>query len=517
MKVVQVFLVFLANFFFSEFGLLVFHFLPLLGAAFLLLIRRDKVLHIKLFSIYYSIFLFLVAGLLGASFLINMQSKPVFDIGDEIFQVYYTYFCWESLNLSYSLAFDGLSFLMIILTAFTYLMSIFLSFYSINHNIKNFYILIFLTQFLVYGIFLTSNLLYFYIYFEALLMPMFAIIVIWGSRFRKIHASYMFFFYTLASSLFMLSGLIYISLTVGSLDYYVLFHHNFSFSEQIVLWLLFFLALAVKMPIFPFHIWLPEAHAEAPTAGSMVLAGILLKIGGYGVLRFLLTFLKLASVYFIPLVYTLALVGMFYSSFSALRQTDVKRIVAYSSILHMSFMLLALFSFTKVGLIAGIVSMVSHGVVSVGLFGSVGIIYDRYGTRNLQDLGTLSTKMPYFYFYFLVMILANLGFPATIAFFPEVATMLAIAKTDSVALVLAGTSLILGAAFNIILFSRLFFGNRKSVLVVKEYMELRKFESFFCKFIVFTIFWLGLIPSHITIWVDYYSSFIDLILYNMKI
>jgi proton-translocating NADH-quinone oxidoreductase chain M len=247
--------------------------------------------------------------------------------------------------------------------------------------LKEYMIILLLLDLFLLLVFSVLDILFFYIFFEAILIPMYLMIGIWGSRERKIRAVYLFFFYTLLGSLLLLLALLYIYSKAGTFNYEYIYYVKFSFNEQKWLWLAFFFSFASKMPLFPFHIWLPEAHVEAPTVGSVLLAGILLKLGVYGFLRFNINLFPDASFFFAPLVYLLSIFGIIYASMSALRQTDLKRIVAYSSVAHMNLITMGIFSFTIIGIEGSILQSISHGFVSGGLFLMVGILYDRYHSR----------------------------------------------------------------------------------------------------------------------------------------
>jgi NADH-quinone oxidoreductase subunit M len=320
------------------------------------------------------------------------------------------------------------------------------------------------------------DLLLFYVFFEAILIPMFLLIGIWGSRERKLRAAYLLFFYTLFGSVLMLLGILYIYSIVGTLNLEYLLAHKFSFEEQYWLWLAFFLSFASKVPMFPFHIWLPEAHVEAPTVGSVLLAGILLKLGVFGFLRFSLPLFPLASFYFSPLVYVLSICGVIYASFSAIRQTDFKRIIAYSSVSHMNLVTLGIFSFNIIGLEGSIMQSISHGFVSSAMFFMIGILYDRYHSRLLYYYGGLVHMMPIYGVLFLIFTMANIALPGTSSFVGEFLLLLGIFKMNIVAAIFGALGVILCGAYSLWLYNRLIFGNLKISYTSRfKDLDLREF------------------------------------------
>jgi proton-translocating NADH-quinone oxidoreductase chain M len=309
-------------------------FLPIFSTIILLFLNKDN--QIKNFSIFMS-FLILVFSL----FL-----WILFDKSNANFQYLFQIPWISQFNLFFYLGLDGISLFFIILTTFLIPICLLISYESITKNIKEFCILFFIIEFCLIISFSTLDLIIFYIFFESVLIPMFLIIGIWGSRERKIKASYMFFMYTLAGSLFMFIAILHIFLTIGTTDYQLLYYCNFNFTYEKLYWLAFFLSFAVKVPMLPFHLWLPEAHVEAPTSGSVLLAGILLKLGSYGMIRFLIPLFPKASIYFAPYVLILCLISITYASITAIRQMDLKKIIAYASVAHMNFIVMFLFSFT---------------------------------------------------------------------------------------------------------------------------------------------------------------------------
>lgn len=323
---------------------------------------------------------------------------------------------------------------------------------------------------------------------------MFLIIGIWGSRERKIRASYLFFFYTLIGSLFLLLAIIYLYDKACSSNYDVILLTKLTFTEQKWLWLAFFLSLASKMPLFPFHIWLPEAHVEAPTAGSVLLAGILLKLGSYGFLRFSIPFFPDASVYFIPLIYTLSILGIIYTSLTAIRQTDFKRIIAYSSIAHMSLVMMGIFSFNIPGFDGSILQSLSHGFVASALFFIIGMLYERYHSRLIMYYSGLTIVMPVYVIFFLFFTMANIAFPGTSSFIGEFLILSGVFKFNYFAGLLGGIGIILGGAYSLWVFNRISYGNLKlGFLSSYSDLNLREVYILFLLFVCTLI--VGLCPN----------------------
>jgi len=371
---------------------------------------------------------------------------------------------------------------------------ILVSWESVQFAIKDYLICFLLLEFILIQVFSVLDLLLFYIYFESVLIPMFLIIGIWGSRIRKIRAAFQFFLYTLVGSLLMLVALLFIYLEVGSTDMQILWHVNFTEIRQLFLWLAFFSSFAIKIPMIPFHIWLPEAHAEAPTAGSVILAGVLLKLGGYGFLRFTLPMFPIASVYFSPLVYTLSLIATIYASLTTLRQIDLKKIIAYSSVSHMGFVTIGIFSFNIQGVEGSVLLMLSHGLVSSALFLSIGVLYDRYKTRIIKYYSGLTQVMPIFTSFFLFFSFCNLGFPGTSSFIGELLILVSAYKISSCLTFLVSLSMILAAAYSIWLFNRISFGTLK-VHYISLFQDISRREFFIFAPLVVLILCMGIYPA----------------------
>ena len=397
-----------------------------------------------------------------ASFFVSLFVWFFFNKSFGSFQLVTKLNWFPELNLSFTLGIDGISLFFLLLTTLLIPLCLLASWNSVTVHLKEFLIAFLVLEFFLIGTFCVLDLLLFYIFFESVLIPMFLIIGIWGSRDRKILAAYYFFLYTLLGSVLMLLSIIYIYSQVGTTNYEVLLTFAFSEQEQKFLWFSFFLAFASKVPMVPFHLWLPEAHVEAPTAGSVILAGVLLKLGTYGFIRFSLPLFPFASFFFTPLVYTVALIGIIYTSFTAIRQSDFKRIIAYTSIAHMNLVILGIFSFNNIGIEGAILQSISHGFVSSGLFLVIGVVYDRHKTRLVQYYGGLASVMPIYISIFLFFTLANISFPGTSSFVGEFLILIGSFQVNSTITFLAATSVVIGAAYSLWLFNRIAYGNIKT-------------------------------------------------------
>lgn len=361
-------------------------------------------------------------------------------------------------QLPYVLALDGVSLAFIILSTLLTPICILASWESIRYRQRPLLLLLFATQFCLIHAFGARDLLLFYLSFEAVIIPMFIVIGLWGSRLRRIGAAFRFFLYTLVGSLLMLVALVHLYLSAGSFHLAVLDGLVLDPTPELLLWLALFASFATKIPMVPFHVWLPEAHVEAPTAGSVLLAGILLKLGGYGFFRFSLPLFPQASCRLAPLVFLLSLLAIIYSSLATLVQIDLKKAIAYSSVAHMNYATLGLFSGTSEGLGGALLLMVSHGLVSSGLFLAVGFLYDRYGSRLLRYYGGLAQPMPLYASLLLLLFLANLSLPGTLSFVPEFLVLLGAFEANSLVALGATVGVIFSAAYSIWLYNRLCFG-----------------------------------------------------------
>jgi NADH-quinone oxidoreductase subunit M len=364
---------------------------------------------------------------------------------------------WLGGSIRYKMGVDGISVLFVVLTALLMPLCILASWEAIEDRVKEYMIAFLVLETLMLGVFCALDLILFYLFFEGGLIPMFLIIGVWGGK-RRVYASFKFFLYTLLGSVLMLLAMMAMYWHAGTTDIAVLLGHKFPRDMQTWLWLAFFASFAVKLPMWPVHTWLPDAHVEAPTAGSVILAGILLKMGGYGFLRFSLPMFPLASQDFAPLVFTLSVVAIVYTSLVALAQEDVKKLIAYSSVAHMGFVTMGVFSFSVQGVDGAIFQMLSHGLVSAALFLCVGVVYDRMHTREIDAYGGLVNRMPIYAFVFMLFTLANVGLPGTSGFIGEFLTLVGAFKANTWVAFLATTGVILSAAYALYLYRRMLFG-----------------------------------------------------------
>ncbi len=410
------------------------------------------------------------------------------------------------LNISYSFGLDGVSVHFFFLSALLVFLCIL--FIWNENNFKEYALNLLLIELFLLIIFSTLDLLLFYVFFEAILIPMYLIIGVWGSRERKIRAVYLFFFYTLCSSILMLIAVLYIYTQVGTFNLEYILQWQFGYYEEKFLWFAFFLSFASKIPLFPFHIWLPEAHVEAPTVGSVLLAGILLKLGVYGFLRFSLTLFPVTSFYSFPFVGGLALVGIIHASFAAIRQTDLKRIIAYSSIAHMNLVALGIFAFSIISIEGAIIQSISHGFVSGGMFLLVGILYDRYHSRFLYYYGGLVHFMPIYATLLLIFTLANIALPGTSSFTGEFLLLTAIYERSPEAAITAALGVILCGTYSLWLYNRMIFGNIKINYTLKfNDMTYREFFIMLPLFLFMLL--MGVYPTYFLSYIHLASNLIS--------
>src|SRR5580698_4693586 len=360
-------------------------------------------------------------------------------------------------GLHYRMGVDGISVLFVLLTAFLMPLCILASWTSITNRVLEYMIAFLVLETLVIGVFCAMDLILFYLFFEGQLVPMFLIIGVWGGQ-RRVYAAFKFFLYTLLGSVLMLAAILFMISVAGTSSIPELMRFHFAPGAQTWMWLAFFASFAVKMPMWPVHTWLPDAHVEAPTAGSVILAGILLKMGGYGFLRFSLPMFPLASQMFTPLIFTLSVIAIIYTSLVALMQEDIKKLIAYSSVAHMGFVTMGIFTVTSEGLQGAVFQMLSHGVVSAALFLVVGVIYDRLHTREIARYGGLVNNMPRYATVFMLFMLASVGLPGTSGFIGEFLALIGAFQVNTWVAFLATTGMILGACYMLYLYRRVIFG-----------------------------------------------------------
>lgn len=403
-------------------------------------------------------------------------------------------FSWlDALNLPLVIGVDGISIFFVVLTTFLSLLCLLSTWSVVKTRQKEFLMSFLLMETILIGVFVVTDVVWFYVLFESVLIPMFFLIGIAGSRERKIRAAYMFFVYTIAGSILMLIAVVFLQVRVGSTSFEVLRFFDFSSLEQKLLWFAFFLSFAGKIPMFPLHVWLPEAHVEAPTAGSVVLAGILLKLGSYGLIRVSLGIFGKISTFFLPFVFSLSSIGLVFASLTAIRQTDLKRIIAYTSVAHMNLVVLGIFSCTLQGIEGAILQSLSHGFVSSALFFCVGVVYDRYHTRLLAFYSGVALFMPYFIAFFLFFTMANIALPGTSSFVGEFMLLLGIYKANSWACLIGSSGMILGGAYSLWLFNRFAYGNFNYAL--KPMRDLVPREFLILALLALATLFFGLYPE----------------------
>jgi NADH-quinone oxidoreductase subunit M len=431
----------------TGFGLLsLITFFPLVGALVVALLNREAKGNARWIALYTTLFT------LGAAVYLWSQ----FDPGNTGFQ-FVEEMDWLGGSIRYKMGVDGISMLFVVLTAFLMPLCILASWQAIEERVKEYMIAFLVLETLMLGVFCALDLILFYLFFEGGLIPMFLIIGVWGGV-RRVYASFKFFLYTLLGSVLMLLAMMAMYWHAETTDIPTLLTHKFPADMQWWLWLAFFASFAVKLPMWPVHTWLPDAHVEAPTAGSVILAGILLKMGGYGFLRFSLPMFPLASQDFAPFVFVLSVVAIVYTSLVALAQEDMKKLIAYSSVAHMGFVTMGIFSFTVQGVDGAIFQMLSHGLVSAALFLCVGVVYDRMHTREIAAYGGLVNRMPLYAATFMVFTLANVGLPGTSGFIGEFLTLVGAFRANTWVAFLASSGLILSAVYALYLYRRMIYG-----------------------------------------------------------
>ena len=488
---------FLKNFNLVGFILLIFLFFILIYLIFLLYGTIKETVFYR-----FSLFSFETILIISILYIYIINNNNFFQYS---FQIDFK-FPFFSIPFIFSL--DNLSISLIILSNYIFLSCAIISLETVNYKFKDHSFILYILFFVVYLTFCCISFFWFYVLFELILIPMILLIGIWGSRKRKIKATYQFFIYTMIGSFFLLISLIYIYIYSHTFDVRLLNIIFFPEEIQYFLWIFIFIAFAIKTPLFPFHIWLPEAHVEAPTTGSIILAGILLKLGIYGMLRFLILSFKIATVYFIPFVYLISILGILYISINILSQIDLKKIIAYSSIIHMSFSVIGIFNMSLLGISGGVYMMLYHGFVSSSLFLLIGILYSRYHTRILFYYKGLFNKMPVFSIFFFLFLLCNLGFPGTGGFVSEFLILQSTFQVNKILFYLLLINYFLNVLYTIWLVNRIIFGSTcyENISIYKD-ISLNEFIVLVI-FLMFSVL-MGIFPNKL---LNFFSiKFIDIL------
>ena len=460
-------------------------FLPLLGAIFIFLSKKQSnnksVVYVSLFT---SIVNFILSLFLWYSFDPNTIS---FQFVEES--------TWINDFIKFKLGIDGISILFIVLTAFITPICIISCINSVKERVKEFLVAILVLETFMIGVFCSIDLVIFYLFFEAGLIPMFLIIGVWGGP-KRVYSAFKFFLFTLLGSVLMLIGIIMIYFLTGTTDITQIYQIKIPVEYQNILWLAFLSSFAVKMPMWPVHTWLPDAHVEAPTAGSVILAAILLKMAGYGFLRFSIPMFPLASDFFTPLIYTLSIIAILYTSLVALMQEDMKKLIAYSSVAHMGYVTLGMFTLTQQGIEGSIFQMISHGLISAALFLCVGVVYDRLHSRLISTYGGLVNYLPKYSLLFVIFALASLGLPGTTGFLGEFLILTGTIQKNYIVAMLATIGVVLGAAYILWLTKRVIFGKTNNTQI-KSLKDINFSEMFMLSILAFFVIFFGIYPSPI--------------------
>ncbi len=460
-------------------------FLPLLGAALIMLLPQTEAgeRNVRWAALWTSVITFIVSLFILVYF---DPSNPGFQLIERAEWI-------PGTGIIYQKGVDGISIWFVLVSTFLTPICIISAWQAIHNRVREFMIAMLVLETMMVGMFSALDILLLYVFFEGVLIPMFLIIGIWGGQ-RRVYAAFKFFLYTLLGSVLMLLAILAMYLQTGTTDLVVILHSPFSRQLQIWMWLAYFASFAVKMPMWPVHTWLPDAHVEAPTAGSVILAAVLLKMGGYGFIRFSVQMLPDASAYFAPFMFTLSIVAIVYTSLVALVQTDMKKLIAYSSVAHMGFVTMGIFTLNQQGIDGAIFQMLSHAIVSGALFLCVGVVYDRLHTREIARYGGMARTMPKYALVFMIFTLASVGLPGTSGFVGEFLALVGAFQVNRWAAFFATTGIILGAAYMLVLYRRLFYGDITKE-DVKAMPDLNWREmSFFAPLVALTL-WMGIYPS----------------------
>ncbi len=446
-------------------------FLPLAGVIFLLMIKGDDEIvanNARGVTLWITGFNFIVSLALLLGFDSNVAGYQFEEFAEWL----------PNTGINYHMGVDGISMPFVLLSTFLTPLAVLASWRAITHRVREYMIAFLVLETMMIGMFVSLDMLMFYLFFEAVLIPMFLIIGIWGGA-RRVYAAFKFFLFTLLGSVLMLVCMLVMYVQTGTTDIPMLTAHSFGTGMQFWLFLGFFASFAVKVPMWPVHTWLPDAHVEAPTAGSMILAGVLLKMGGYGFLRFSLPMFPHASELFAPLVFALSVIAVIYTSLVALAQSDMKKMIAYSSVAHMGFVTIGIFTFTEQGIAGAMFQMISHGLVSAALFFCVGVVYDRLHTREIDAYGGVAKVMPRYAVFFMFMMLASVGLPGTSGFVGEMLVLVGAWKASTWVAFFTATGLVLGATYMLWLYRRVMFGKvNKTEVQSMEPMQMRELGIF---------------------------------------
>ena len=464
-------------------------FLPLVGAVLILFTRGDDALVAKsarMIALITSLVVFVLSLAIWFNF---DRTNPGFQFEEKAEWM-------PSLNIGYRMGVDGISMTFVLLSTLLTPICVLSSWEAITVRVKEYMIAFLVLETLMVGTFCALDFLAFYVFFEGVLIPMYLIIGVWGGP-RRVYSALKFFLYTLLGSVLLLLALLAMYRQAGTTDIPTLLATKFDPGMQKWLWLAFLASFAVKVPMWPVHTWLPDAHVEAPTAGSVILAGVLLKIGGYGFLRFSLPMLPDASVYFTPLIYTLSVIAVIYTSLVALAQEDMKKLIAYSSVAHMGFVTAGIFSLNQQGIEGALFQMLSHGIVSAALFLCVGVVYDRLHSRDIARYGGLVNNMPRYAFAFMIFTLASIGLPGTSGFIGEFLVMVGVFKDNTWVAFFITTGIILGAAYMLWLYRRVIFGTLEKE-DLKKFLDLSPREVAIFVPLILVVLWMGINPTSFT-------------------